>query len=256
MEKIELSDQPELRLKQLRDLDEKQQELLWNIVTENVPISPWPYGMPASAAPHVVLLGVSPGNGLDGEDTLRKKWDNKPTIGILDKGFLFPDKRNYWSKASDLCVSLVQRDAPHLDRLDALALSAHLNLGTGQNGVAGDAAIEPDIVKWVSILLHSKFNAKILVCFGLWGIMSKSHNNELWNSSGGLPVDWKSPDDAVSFGNLSFRLWKTKRQDGSPMAVVMWPNHPSRVPFAGGPESAMWQKAKQKVDKLLKKHKF
>jgi hypothetical protein len=262
MKDIELSANPTKRLKQLRGLDLKQRKALLNHVTSGVPIKPWPYGMPASAAPHVVLLGVSPGDGLPPEERNRgtegRAWPNKPTIGEVDTGFDWrKDPRKYWDKASDLCEYLVQRDAPNMKDRDALALASHLNLGTGQHGVAGDAALEPKIVKWVAAQLHSRFEAKLLVCFGLWGLMRKPHNNELWKSSGGLRVDWQKPDDTSSFGNLSFRLWKTERADGRPMAVLMWPNHPNRPPFGPvGPKGKNWQAAKRQADRFFKKHGF
>lgn len=260
METIALSHQPEVRLQQLRALDPKQRKALLKRVTVGVPIKPWPYGMPSSAAPYVILLGVSPGNGLLPEDrgmeTKGRAWPNEPTIGKVDGGFDYKDQRKYWTKASDLCAFLVKRDAPNMTERDAVALSSHLNLGTGQYGVASNAAIEAKIVKWVATQLYSRFEAKVVVCFGLWGLMRKPHHNELWKSSGGLPLDWQNPDATSSFRNLSFRLWKTERADGQPVAVLMWPNHPSRPPFAGGPERSSWQAAKRHADKFLKKHRF
>jgi hypothetical protein len=151
---------------------------------------------------------------------------------------------------------MVQRDAPKMAPRDALALSAHLNLGTGQNGTAGDAAIEKRILRWVSLLLYSKFQAKLLICFGLWGLIRKEEHSELWASSGGLAVAWNKPDAESAFGKHQFRLWKARRADGQPMAVLMWPNHPSRPPFAGGPDGVAWKAAKRQADRFLKKQGF
>jgi hypothetical protein len=81
-------------------------------------------------------------------------------------------------------------------------------------------------------------------------------NLDLWENSGGLVIDWDNPDAEDPFGKYRFRLWKARRADGQPMAVLMWPNHPTRHPFAGGPEGEHWQAAKRQADKFLKKHRF
>jgi len=178
MPKLLLSASPEERLEQLRSLRPRERKLLLDYATSEVPIPPWPYGMPASAAPHVVLLGVSPGNGLSAADRgsgTEGRAGSRPTVGKADCGFDWRDPRRYWETSSDLCAFMVQRDAPKMAPRDALALAAHLNLGTGQNGTAGDAAIEKRILRWVSLLLHSKFPAELLICFGLWASFEKKN---------------------------------------------------------------------------------
>jgi hypothetical protein len=95
---------------------------------------------------------------------------------------------------------------------DAVALSSHLNWGTGQHGQAGRQAIEDDILVWVSRLLHSRFNAKMLVCFGLHGIISAKHYNTLWNRNGGLPVDWTRPLAVRKFNVPSMSLKSLRRR--------------------------------------------
>lgn len=217
--------------------------------------------MPSSASPYVVLLGVSPGNSPRSEDreSLRRcpTTSEPPTFGCPAGGFSYRDPRHYWEKASTLCQFLVRRDDPRLSETDALAVSGHLNLGIGLEGKAGEGAIEDGIVRWVSRLLNSVFEARVLVGFGLNGLLAKPRVNELWNCAGGLPVDWRACPIIRKFdGNYSFRLWTPQRANGERMAVLLWPNHPSRPPFAGRPDNASWQQAKQAADEMLREHDF
>ena len=248
---------PSERLRQLRATPPEAQEGVVRSLAS--PIELWPFGMPSSASPHIVLLGVSPGNRPTAHDkgfkTDRQACKELPTFGSEHSGFSYPDPGRYWQKASDLCRFMVQRDEPGLSRKDAIALSSHLNLGTGQHGQAGAQAIEDDILVWVSRLLYSKFEAKLLICFGLRGILAMERYTKLWNTDGGLPVDWTRPlSERIFASRYKFRLWDTKRADGGRMGVLMWPNHPSRHPFSGGPESKMWVSAKQEAEKLLQEH--
>jgi hypothetical protein len=246
------------RLKQLRSLSLTERKSVLKHLKTGVPIPAWPIAMPCSACPYVVVLGVSPGNSPKPQDRGFNTFGQcceDPTFGKAHPGFDYLDGRHYWQKVSNLCEFLVKRDAPGLSKRDALALAGHLNLGTGQFGSASEAAIQSKVVEWVSSLLYSKFNPKILVCFGLNGILSKRKWNRVWNK-GGLQINWSSPDVSQSFDRYFFRLWFPKRHDGGKLAVVMWPNHPSRPPFSGGPKTSAWQRAERSIDKLLKQNGF
>ncbi len=250
---------PLQRLKFLRSRSQKEQKMILDHLVEGCPIRPWPFGMPSSAAPHVVLLGVSPGNRPRPEDrgfNTDGQATEPPTFGKPHGGFFYDDPGRYWQKASDLSRFLVLRDEPSLTGDDAVALSSHLNLGTGQFGQAGEQAIEDNILVWVSRLLNSKFSAKVVVCFGLHRILTNKRYNSLWNRNGGLSIDWTQPSAVQDFDSYRFRLWAIQRADGGRMAVIMWPNHPSRHPFSGGPALTKWQDAKSEVHKLLKMHGF
>ena len=252
---------PAERLQYLRSKPGPERQVILRGPAEGCPIQPWPFGMPSSASPYVVLLGVSPGNRPKAEDrefkTDGQACGELPTFGSPHSGFYYDDPGRYWQKARDLAQFLVRRDEPRLSEKDAVALSSHLNLGTGQYGQAGAHAIEDDILVWVSHLLHSRFDAKLLVCFGLRGIFAMNRYSTLWNSGDGLPVDWTRPLAVRRFdGRYAFRLWTTQRADEKRMAVLMWPNHPSRHPFSGGPESKNWQSAKHEADRLLQEHGF
>ena len=250
---------PTERLQDLRSKSREEQKTILRTLADGCPIQPWPIGMPSSASPHIVLLGVSPGHRPKAEDSGLKtdgRAGEVPTFGSPPGGFSYPDPGKYWQKANDLCEFLVRRDEPGLSNGDAVALSSHLNLGTGQHGKAGRDAIEDNIFVWVSRLLYAKFVANLLVCFGLRGILTMTPYSTLWNCIGGLPVDWSHPLAFRDFGQYKFRLWTTQRADGKRMAVLMWPNHPSKPPFTGGPESKNWQSAKTEADTLLKEHGF
>lgn len=255
---------PTARLRQLRSLDPKGKSRVREYLVQNLRrrLRPWPVGMPTSACPHVVILGVSPGNspGPDhkGVNTSGESNYEKPTFGTPPDFGSGNDTRHYWEKVSDLCTFLVRRDDPKLSEHQALSLTGHLNLGTGRYGTAGPEAVKRDLVKWVSSLIGSKFRAKVLVCFGLTGILDKPRIKGFWNCDGGLKLNWSNPDVKESFSRSAyhFRFWNAQRADGTPMAVLMWPNHPSRHPFSGGPENPNWLKAKKQADRLLRKHGF
>lgn len=252
------SSSPRTRLRQLRSLTPTERKAVLRHVTAGVPIRPWPCGMPSSPVPHVVVLGVSPGNSPSADDRdvdTYRKGENGLSFTEASR-FDYKDGRHYWNKVGDLCTFLINRDSPGIQKVDAAdlsSLSSHLNLGTRRLGVAGLDAVEDDIIQWVSTLLYSKFQAKILVGFGLTRILPLK--NEIWNK-GGLQLDWSSPDDTEPFEGYKFRFWRATRKDGRHMAVLLWPNHPSRHPFSGDASSPHWHAAKKCADNLLKRNKF
>ena len=74
-------------------------------------------------------------------------------------------------------------------------------------------------------------------------------------AKGSLPIAWDHPDQVVTlYGyNYRFRLWHTRRADGQPLLFALWPNHPSRHPFAGsGSAGSVWHAAiHQFTDRLV-----
>ena len=91
---IKFSNDLKKRLEELKALVPEERKRLLDLICEDVPISPWPFGMPCSAAPHVVVLGVSPGNRPRLEDK-DFQTDNAatepPTFGEVHGGFLYED---------------------------------------------------------------------------------------------------------------------------------------------------------------------
>jgi hypothetical protein len=250
---------PSERLKELKAKTPQEKRGILHDLAEGCPIQPWPYGMPSSALPHVVLLGMSPGNSPAPEDrdleTKNKSYD-EPTFGSAHSGFFYNDTKRYWEKVRDLCHFLVCRDQPGLSLNDALAVSSHLNLGTGRHGQADKDALDDAIVRWVSGLLSTKLQAKVLIGFGVTGALADRRISTLWNYQDGLQIDWTRPTVCRKFARNNFRFWAPVRSDGSRMAVLLWPNHPSKPPFSGGPDTDGWRDSKHEADKLLRENGF
>lgn len=252
----QFSDDPKKRLRALRQMPENERQEYLRAL--NPPIHPWPIGMPCSAAPLVVVLGVSPGNSPSKEDrgffTLNKPGDRGPTFGEKHEGFDYQDTRSYWKKVCSLCCFLVRRYAPDLTEMDCLALSGHLNLGTGQAGKADVLVTDEKITRWVSNLMYEHFQPRLLVCLGLNRIMKARW--KIWNHPDGLQVNWHKADFEHPFGRYRFRLWETCSKGNRPVGVLMWPNHLSRHPFAGDDSKPEWKSALKQADAFLTKHDF
>jgi hypothetical protein len=217
---------------------------------------PWPYGMPTSAAPQVVVVGASPGNSPDLSENGAEPGRSfqPPTFGDAHPGFYYRDTKGYWEKIRFLVTSVVRHSAPALTEAEALALAGHFNLGTGRAGAATEDAVEPDIVSWVSALLGSRVPAEVVIAVGLNGILTRRSVERLWNDApGGLAIDWRRPDRMHPFPPYQFRIWHATRSDGAPVLVCMWPNHPSRHPFAG-PVGAAWRQSVLEFCSLLPQH--
>lgn len=230
-----------LKMKNPEEMATIQQRLASGLPPEYMP---WPYGMPSSADPYVVIIGASPGNSPDPSDLSGDRSYDPPTFGHPHTGFFYGDTKYYWDKVRFLCSEVINVASPELSTNEALALSGHLNLGVGQSGVATDAVVDDEIISWVSHLLGSELTAKVVITFGLNGILTKSARNTAWNEAHGtLPVNWRNPQRSYPFQNYSFRVWETKRMDGEPVLVCMWPNHPSRHPFTGAASGESWRNA-------------
>ncbi|MBP7653911.1 hypothetical protein KA977_10850 [Candidatus Dependentiae bacterium] len=260
---MKFSDDPNVRLKELNKLTEKEKQEILKFISKGVPIEPWPFGMPCSAMPYVIALGVSPGAKPRPEDINIKTHRARGCLPTINKpaDFYYKDPKHYWPKVKKICSFLVNRKLKTQSEENALKLSAHLNLGTGQSGKAGKKAIESDILKWVSKLIYSKFKAKIVVGFGLTGLMKNPEINELWQNSEGIQIDWKKPDYSriikLNNKNYYFRLWLTEREDKEKIAILLWPNHPSRIPFSGNADNNKnLDRALKEADLFLTEHGF
>jgi len=201
---------------------------------------------PTSIAPRVVVIGASPGNspaaGRRTPSDQEKQYD-PPTIGQAHRGFYYPDAKHYWDKVRALCTAVVGCHSPELSEAEALAQSGHFNLGTGFAGTATVDVAEPAIVSWVSGLLGSVLPVEVVVGVGVKEILTNPVVNQRWNDvPGGLQVEWDRPQERGSFQSYQFRLWQARRADGESVLVCLWPNHPSRPPFAG-PVGPAWQAA-------------
>ena len=251
------------RLVQLRSLSAQQQSSILQSLTRLLPAehAPWPFGMPSSVAPYIVVVGLSPGSspaasGQPTSSTGVGTYD-PPTFGDVHQGFLYPDPRNYWDKIQVLCKAVVRQHAPTLSLDDCLALSGHYNLGTGLFGEASMDAVEPEIVSWLSGLVNLVLPARVIVCLGLNSILASHKCNRLWNGApNALSIDWRNPQFSYPFQRYQFRVWETRRSDGEEILVCVWPNHPSRHPFAGTAENVNWLSSVTAFCNILDKHGF
>jgi hypothetical protein len=216
--------------------DQMRQRLVANLAPAYLP---WPFGMPTSITPRVVVIGASPGNSPD-LSTPRRATDGPTTDGSAHPGFYYRDTKHYWTKVRALCTAVVRCENPDASEDEALAQCGHFNLGTGMAGTATVGVVEPDIVMWLSGLLGSVLPVKIVVGVGLNGILKEPAINTLWNHAPGALRDWSHPHSTSSFEGYRFRIWKARRADGESVLVCLWPNHPSRHPFTG-PMGDTWQ---------------
>jgi hypothetical protein len=189
--------------------------------------------MPTSVNPLVVALGASPGNS-----PAAAPWHGiapqlpypPPTFGVPHAGLFYPDGSSYWAKMRLLLAGLVRAIDPGASDDDALAVSGHLNLGTGLFGRATAAATEADIARWAARLIVGPLSPRILVTVGLDGLL-KAAQLRTHLSSGGLDVPWQRPDFAepLTEYRYRFKLWRLPRAEGGSLTIVGWPNHPSRI---------------------------
>ena len=231
--------------------DASPSELLQKMVAGLSPAyRPWPFGMPTSVAPRVVVVGASPGNSPD-PSTPRRPTDGPTTDGSAHPGFYYRDTKHYWTKIRALCTAVVRCDSPEASEEEALARCGHFNLGTGMAGTATLGVVEPDIVTWLSGLMGSVLPVEVIVGVGLNGILKEPAINALWNQApGALRVDWSSPQASTAFQGYRFRTWRARRADGGSVLVCLWPNHPSRNPFTG-PVNVYWNEAVQQFCEIV-----
>lgn len=211
-------------------------------LVESSPIKPWPYGMPTTVNPFLVILGPSPGNSPAKGDV---DIDPKPTVGKAHPGFFYPDTKKYWERARELSAGLIQAYAPGLTPDGCYALSGQMNLSVNESGQASNVNIEPEYAKWVPELIVNLLRPRLVVLLGLLGLMKNNRDlQDAFASSGAMPIDWKRPDRELPFrGYIGrqqyvYRIWKLSRPDGADMTVISWPNHPSRSPMTN---AAVWR---------------
>jgi hypothetical protein len=215
----------------------------------------WPFGMPTSVNPLVVALGASPGNS-----PAATPWKGiapqlpypPPTFGEPHIGLFYPDGSSYWTKMRLLLAGLVRVIDPGASDDDALAVSGHLNLGTGLFGRATAAATEADITHWAARLIVGPLSPRILVTVGLDGLL-KATELRAHLASGGLDVPWQRPHfiEQLEGYRYRFKLWRATRADGGSLTIVGWPNHPSRHPFGDSEPFPIWRRSIEQAVRLL-----
>lgn len=216
----------------LRNLSPERKKEIAKQFEQTTPTGTWPDGMPASLNPKLVLIGISPGNSPDRSD---KVYLSYPSDSHGDQNhFYYQDKSKYWEKLRYL-LKRYFNDLENED--DAICLTTHLNLGTGSAGKATKNTLQPEYVKWASRFLASTIRPETIILFGYVGYINQRESSfiEDWNCEGGLSTPWNNLSKThFCCGNrrrLSYREWSFRRDDGSNIRIVIWPNHPSRPPF-------------------------
>lgn len=166
-----------------------------------------------------------------------------PTVSTPENShYYYPDTKRYTEKIRYLAHGFCLGEGSLTSERDALSISSHLNLGTGRAGQATIGDVEPDVIAWVSDLLNNVHNPDVIVLFGLKKILSHPQVNDWWNCAGGLQMDWRAwhRETPLNGYSYSFKEWTVRNAHGHAVRVVMWPNHPSRVPFG---DMNVWKRA-------------
>ena len=217
------------------------------------PFTTWPLGMPSSLDPKLVIIGVSPGNS-PGTNVAADDYCSAPSKVISPKSnYFYPDSKSYWKKIRTMARGYFLRSDASISVEDALLATSHLNLGTGSAGTATKGDVDYAVIRWVSGLLNSLYKPDVVVLLGLKSIMDDGEVYAAWNHSNGLAINWRRPDletpfTAYSKATYRFREWRVERPDSHRVRVIMWPNHPSRVPFS---DMNMWEKSIEEFNRKI-----
>lgn len=207
-------------------------------------LRPWPRGMPASLAPKLIVIGVSPGNSpMPGDTGDGSGYVSEPSVRIQhNSNFYYPDGTRYWEKVRRLVSGFFAREGSLSNLNDQLSLCSHFNLGTKRAGQGTLDAVEPDVIAWVSSLLNNVHKPDLVVLLGLGGILRQAPPRIWWNGRSGLKIEWRRPDREWPLDgyNYRFREWVTDNALGHSLKLVIWPNHPSKHPFV---DNAIWERS-------------
>ena len=232
---------PKLRL-DVRMVDQRLQYRLKLDLTQRCPVQPWPYGMPTTVNPWLVIVGISPGAGNHTPAEIReRRKDYVPCCGDPHRNFnLGGSWKGYWPKIRELCTLLL---AEELDSdWNALSVCGHLNLGEGQSGTGNRNAIDPKLLRWIPDVVSKQLRPEVVI---LLGMKKLREDGELDPWKGG-PLGFVVEDEPrvepfrISRGKkkVCFRMWENP-QRGYPNRVIMLPNHPSRPPMTNPKQRAL-----------------
>ena len=241
----------------LENLSDQEGEKLVEQLAETFPRGKdnWPRTFPAAINPKLILIGVSPG-GSPNEEVDENKYLGYPSVfkpvdtdNLPVTNFMYPDKNGYWDKLR----YLIKHYFPELSEREALSLSTHYNLGTDATGNPSDEDVDEDIIRWVSKLLNKVHKPDLVILFGLKGILQHDYRNAQWNHEEGLRINWNRPHYEILLQEYSdsryhFRGWEVINDLDHKFNVVLWPNHPSRVPFG---TDKIWQDSVKNYLRLL-----
>ena len=205
----------------------------------------WPYGNATSINPMLVTLGASPGNSPQVGDAEEPDHLELPPAGSPHCHVHYRDPNRYWDKVRHLVRTMLiptvagedpssgQREVPaRMSETDAYALFGNMNLDSGRSGSASGVSIDRAFAEWVLRTIRHGLRPRWLICLGL---KAKLHPARI---EGGIfesvfELDLRKPDAEYQLNawpKYSFSEWEVHTGE-APLTVVLWPNHPSRLPF-------------------------
>ena len=229
------------RLRGARSLSEQALSAVHEDLCQDCPDPPWPYGNATSINPLLVTLGPSPGASPNrAVPNLAGKSLKLPTAGVRNPNTNYEDGRNYWRKIRRLARTVVQVGTTTSE--DSYALFGNMNLDPSRSGQASDVRIDEQFGRWVLRTIREGLRPRFLICFGFLG---KPEAIKLLAQA--FEIDpamphAKYPLDCYKQKRLVFREWGCAGPTGNPIKLVLWPQHPSRVPFTN---LEIWRKACQ-----------
>ena len=253
------------RLTATRNLTRRERALLVDDALSKSCFRPkWPFGMPTSVNPWLLMLGISPGAGPD-DNRDERTAEQPPTIGEPSPSFGGPYVREgkpwdvpYWDKARKLATGVLQGIQPSCSDADCLSMAGHLNLGLRNQGASNDAAVEVKIARWVSSIIADPLKPRLMVGFGLMGKIRGENLRKAWKGSPLETVVAKAPSHVHPFPvgkkTYYFRIWEVDAGLDWPILFTVWPNHLSRVPFGGNSTNRHFNASINAFNSLLKQN--
>ncbi len=191
----------------------------------NVPGGEWPFGMPTSINPWVLVMGISPGKGKHDSDI-----NSPPSVGAVHNGFGgklsnwdAKERNRFWRRIRKLCCGFVERT-------DATDLK---------------------VIKWVPDAVEM-LRPKIVVLLGWGSLLSYLRicwpNKPLVGQVVHTEANCSHRLRLKTERHYKFSVWRIPASWGN-VTVILWPNHPSQHPFG---DEKNWEKAIDQALSLLK----
>ncbi|MEQ8651222.1 MAG: hypothetical protein RIC87_02035 [Kiloniellales bacterium] len=122
------------------------------------------------------------------------------------------------------------------DTHDALSLFANLDLSTGASGEAANVSIDQRFGTWVLRLARDRLRLRVIICLGFVSILRNNAAMRIAFESSFGNIDLARPQAIYPFRAYTekrflFREWDVVTTYGNPIKVVVWPQHPGRVPM-------------------------
>ncbi len=237
-----------------KSLTKKERAILINRVNTKSPFELGRSGIYLTPNPLLVVLGISPGNSKSNKvrEVVPMEF-GKPHVKLKKS----KDSRSYWPKVRTLCRKLVAAvSKTSLKPDERLTLSSHLNLASDKQGDASNVRLSKRNVSWVSNTIYSHLRPSLVVCFGLAQKLKNPEFQNWWNGGARHTIRWSTPDSEFEFKwnnkKYKFKVWQTRRPDGKRMVIIIWPNHPSKSPFAGKKTGDAWQASLKQGSRIVR----